>query len=173
MSFPNPDNYGNSCDCSSGNSTPPPSSIQDQLDTLTDNVTALQVSPFTFTNGGTITMTEGLAGATAGSIDTSGSDENGGSIDTSGGSGGVGGSINTSGSSNEAGGSINTSGGTLGPGGSIDLSGGTAQGSAPYIVCGSGVPSSTLPNGSIYLRVNGTSSTTLYVRAGGSWSALS
>lgn len=37
---------------------------------------------------------------------------------------------------------------------------------------GTGIPSLNLPNGSIYLRTDGAASTTLYVRAGGSWTAL-
>ena len=44
---------------------------------------------------------------------------------------------------------------------------------SPTITSGVGVPSASEPNGSIYMRVDGTNSTTLYVRAGGAWSALS
>ena len=43
----------------------------------------------------------------------------------------------------------------------------------PTITSGTGAPSSSPPNGSIYLRTDGTASTTLYVRAAGAWSALS
>lgn len=45
--------------------------------------------------------------------------------------------------------------------------------SGPTITAGAGAPSHTPPNGSIYLRTDGTASTTLYVRAGGAWTALS
>lgn len=45
--------------------------------------------------------------------------------------------------------------------------------SGPTITVGTGAPSHTPPNGSIYLRTDGTASTTLYVRAAGAWSALS
>jgi len=41
MSFPNPDNYGRSCECGPENTTPPPSDIQDQLDALSDQVDTL------------------------------------------------------------------------------------------------------------------------------------
>ena len=44
--------------------------------------------------------------------------------------------------------------------------------SGPTITSGTGAPSHTPPNGSIYLRTDGTASTTLYVRADGSWTAL-
>ena len=43
----------------------------------------------------------------------------------------------------------------------------------PTITTGTGAPSHTPPNGSFYLRTDGTASTTLYVRAAGAWSALS
>ena len=43
----------------------------------------------------------------------------------------------------------------------------------PTITSGTGAPSYSPPNGSVYLRTDGTASTTLYVRAGGAWSALS
>ena len=46
-------------------------------------------------------------------------------------------------------------------------------GSGPTITTGTGAPSHSAANGSIYLRTDGTASTTLYVRAGGAWSALS
>lgn len=43
---------------------------------------------------------------------------------------------------------------------------------APTITSGSGAPSAAEPNGSIYLRTNGTDADdTLYVRAGGAWIA--
>ena len=45
--------------------------------------------------------------------------------------------------------------------------------SGPTITSGTGAPSHTPPNGSIYLRTDGTASTTLYVRAAGAWTALS
>jgi hypothetical protein len=37
---------------------------------------------------------------------------------------------------------------------------------------GTGAPSATAPNGSIYLRTDGDASTTIYVRAGGSWKPM-
>jgi hypothetical protein len=45
--------------------------------------------------------------------------------------------------------------------------------SGPTITTGTGAPSHSAPNGSIYLRTDGTATTTLYVRAGGAWTALS
>ena len=45
--------------------------------------------------------------------------------------------------------------------------------SGPTITTGTGAPSHSAPNGSIYLRTDGTASTTLYVRAAGAWTALS
>lgn len=45
--------------------------------------------------------------------------------------------------------------------------------SGPTITSGTGAPSHSAPNGSIWLRTDGTASTTLYVRAAGAWSALS
>ena len=45
--------------------------------------------------------------------------------------------------------------------------------SGPTITTGTGAPSHIAPNGSVYQRQDGTASTTLYVRAAGSWSALS
>jgi hypothetical protein len=45
--------------------------------------------------------------------------------------------------------------------------------SGPTITVGAGAPSHTPPNGSVYLRTDGTASTTLYVRAAGTWTALS
>ena len=55
---------------------------------------------------------------------------------------------------------------------------GTAAGielgsSGPTITVGTGAPPHSPPDGSIYLRTDGTATTTLYVRAGGAWSALS
>lgn len=44
--------------------------------------------------------------------------------------------------------------------------------SSPTITSGSGAPSATAPDGSIYLRTDGTDADdTLYVRAGGAWIA--
>ncbi len=40
---------------------------------------------------------------------------------------------------------------------------------SPTITSGSGAPSASEPNGSVYLRTNGSSASTLYVRAGGAW----
>jgi hypothetical protein len=40
------------------------------------------------------------------------------------------------------------------------------------VLSGSGAPSASAPNGSIYLRTDGDASTTLYVRAGGVWEPL-
>ena len=40
MSFPNPDNYGNSCDCGPTNSTPAPSQIQSEIDAIETNLAA-------------------------------------------------------------------------------------------------------------------------------------
>ena len=45
--------------------------------------------------------------------------------------------------------------------------------SGPTITTGTGAPSHSAPDGSVYQRQDGTASTTLYVRAAGSWSALS
>ena len=42
----------------------------------------------------------------------------------------------------------------------------------PTITTGTGAPSHSAPNGSVYLRQDGTAATTLYIRAGGAWSAL-
>ena len=50
--------------------------------------------------------------------------------------------------------------------------GGTIDNPASRILHGTGVPSASAPNGSLYLRTDGDASTTLYVRAGGAWSAL-
>ena len=54
----------------------------------------------------------------------------------------------------------------------VDTGGIEMGASGPTITSGTGAPSHTPPNGSIYLRTDGTASTTLYVRAGGSWTAL-
>lgn len=49
----------------------------------------------------------------------------------------------------------------------------TAPLSAPTVTSGSGVPATTEPNGSLYLRTNGTNAdTALYVRVSGSWVAI-
>ena len=45
--------------------------------------------------------------------------------------------------------------------------------SGPTITTGTGAPGHSPPNGSLYIRTDGTASTTLYVRAGGAWAALS
>ena len=42
----------------------------------------------------------------------------------------------------------------------------------PTITTGTGAPSHSAPDGSVYLRQDGTAATTLYIRAGGAWSAL-
>ena len=155
MSFPNPDNYARSCDCGTAgsNSTPPPATIQSELDSLTSSVTDLQT---------TLTST----GPDRGVIDTSG---NAGVA-----FGGYGGDIFTIGSYGNTGGSIDLSAGSSGNGGSILLNSAQAGGQAPSIICGTGLPTTSLfPNGSLYLRIDGTASTTLYVRAAGAWSALS
>lgn len=54
------------------------------------------------------------------------------------------------------------------------LKGGPGAGVAgsPSITTGVGAPIAVEPNGSVYLRVDGTAGTTLYVRAAGAWSAL-
>lgn len=41
----------------------------------------------------------------------------------------------------------------------------------PTITTGTGAPSHSAPNGSVYLRTDGTSTTTLYIRAAGAWVA--
>lgn len=51
--------------------------------------------------------------------------------------------------------------------------GGTIDSPASRILHGTGVPSMSAPNGSLYLRTDGDASTTLYVQAGGAWKALS
>ena len=40
---------------------------------------------------------------------------------------------------------------------------------SPTITSGSGAPSATEPNGSVYLRTNGSSASTLYVRVSSAW----
>lgn len=57
----------------------------------------------------------------------------------------------------------------------LDALGGLIVGAAgsPTVTSGSGAPGSTQPNGSIYLRNDGTASTRLYVsEGGGTWSAI-
>lgn len=44
--------------------------------------------------------------------------------------------------------------------------------SGPTLTSGTGAPASTPPNGSVYLRTDGTGATTVYERAGGAWSPL-
>ena len=48
---------------------------------------------------------------------------------------------------------------------------GSAQAS-PSITSGTGAPSAAEPNGSVYLRTDGTAATTIYRRAAGAWSAV-
>jgi hypothetical protein len=48
----------------------------------------------------------------------------------------------------------------------------TNQGTLISFNCGTGAPSASAPNGSFYLRTDGTADTTLYVRAGGAWTSL-
>ena len=58
--------------------------------------------------------------------------------------------------------------------GDVTTSSGIELGSGgPRITIGTGAPSHSAPNGSVYLRTDGTATTTLYVRAGGAWTALS
>ena len=59
-----------------------------------------------------------------------------------------------------AGGTVRAAGVELGSGG-------------PTITRGTGAPTHSAPDGSVWLRTDGTASTTLYVRAAGAWSALS
>ena len=40
---------------------------------------------------------------------------------------------------------------------------------SPTVTSGSGAPSATEPNGSVYLRTNGSSASTLYVRVSSAW----
>ena len=42
-------------------------------------------------------------------------------------------------------------------------------GTSPTLTSGSGAPSATEPNGSVYLRTNGSSASTLYVRVSSAW----
>ena len=50
--------------------------------------------------------------------------------------------------------------------------GGSAQAPAASISSGSGAPSQSAPDGSMYMRTDGGDSTTLYVRTGGVWKAV-
>ena len=43
---------------------------------------------------------------------------------------------------------------------------------SPTITSGVGVPATVEPNGSIYMRIDGTAGNTIYARAAGAWSAL-
>ena len=43
---------------------------------------------------------------------------------------------------------------------------------SPTLTSGSGAPSATEPNGSVYLRTNGAATTTLYARISGAWVAV-
>lgn len=43
---------------------------------------------------------------------------------------------------------------------------------SPTITSGIGAPVAAEPNGSVYMRIDGTAGTTFYVRAAGAWSAL-
>lgn len=49
----------------------------------------------------------------------------------------------------------------------------SALSTSPNISSGAGAPSASEPNGSVYLRTDGTATTTVYQRAAGAWSALS
>ena len=42
-------------------------------------------------------------------------------------------------------------------------------GTSPTITSGSGAPSATEPNGSVYLRTNGAAASTIYARVSGAW----
>lgn len=58
--------------------------------------------------------------------------------------------------------------------GDVGVTAGIELGSGgPTITVSTGAPSHTPPNGSVHLRTDGTASTTLYVRAAGTWTALS
>lgn len=58
--------------------------------------------------------------------------------------------------------------------GDVGTSAGLELGSSgPTITVGTGAPSHSAPDGSLYPRTDGTASTTLYVRAAGAWTALS
>ena len=161
MSFPNPDNYARDCSCGTAgaNTTPPPATIQAELDTLQTDVTDLQ------TDVTDLQTTVISVGANRGVLDTGG--------DLSVPFGGTGGNIYTFGGYGNTGGTLNLTATSSGNGGTIDLSSTSTGANAPHILCGTGVPAVSAPNGSIFLRVNGTASTTLYVRAAGAWSALS
>jgi hypothetical protein len=50
--------------------------------------------------------------------------------------------------------------------------GGTIDSPASRILHGTGIPEVSAPNGSIFLRTDGATDTTLYIRAGGAWTAL-
>jgi hypothetical protein len=50
--------------------------------------------------------------------------------------------------------------------------GGTVSAPAVRLLTGTGAPSASAPDGSLYLRTDGTADTTLYVRAAGAWAAL-
>lgn len=66
MSFPNPDNYGRSCDCGTAgaNTTPPPASL------IAEATSAILTNPFVLPDGGSIDTSNN--GGTGGSIVTSG-----------------------------------------------------------------------------------------------------
>lgn len=51
------------------------------------------------------------------------------------------------------------------------LGGDADNGSGPTITRGTGVPATSEPNGSLFLRTDGGATTTLYVRSGGTWTA--
>ena len=59
------------------------------------------------------------------------------------------------------------SGGTL-----AGLGIGPTPGVSPVIAAGTGAPSTASPNGSIFLRTDGTSGTGIYTRQGGTWTAV-
>ena len=62
----------------------------------------------------------------------------------------------------------------IGTGATVQFDAGMILGSGgPTITTGTGAPSHSAPNGSVYLRTDGTATTTLYVRASGAWTALS
>lgn len=48
----------------------------------------------------------------------------------------------------------------------------TAVTGAPTITSGTGAPSATPPDGSIYLRTDGASATTVYVRVSSAWETV-
>lgn len=56
--------------------------------------------------------------------------------------------------------------------GGVDAMFGNLQVNGVKVTSGAGAPSASDADGSIYLRTDGVASTTLYVRAGGAWSAL-